>query len=210
MPSTPFLAPSSPARPGLCSPWVIASIAIICIIFLVFRYYGELKRLCCAFTAATYSRNQGQRRLLDDGDFDPPPSQNQSNAMESTVIHSLPISQYKKENKEEPQPSNTDCAVCLGEFEEGDLLRHLPNCTHAFHISCIDTWFQSHSSCPLCRSSVSELPIRPECSVSISMFTMLETLRREDFSQDRAAHYQMLRSEVLRHSALRYEPTGGL
>ncbi|XP_021279304.1 RING-H2 finger protein ATL73-like [Herrania umbratica] len=206
MPSTPH-APSSPARPGRCSPWVIAPVAIICTTLLVFRYFRVLKRLCCACTAATYSRNQGQRRFLDDSNFDPPPSQNQSNALESTVIHSLPISQYKKENKEEPQPSNTDCAVCLGEFEEGDLLRHLPNCTHAFHISCIDTWFLSHSSCPLCRSSVSELQIRPECSVS--MFTIVETLSREDFSQDRAAHYQMLRSEVLRNSALTYAATGG-
>ncbi|XVF05570.1 hypothetical protein REPUB_Repub05bG0183800 [Reevesia pubescens] len=156
-----------------------------------------------------FSRNQVESRLLDDNNFDNPSYQ--SNALESTVIHSLPITQFKKENKEEeerPGLRNTECAVCLGEFEEGEWLRNLPNCGHAFHISCIDTWFQSHSSCPLCRSSVSDLTIRPECSVSI--FTLLETLRREDFLRDRAEHYQILRSEVLRNSELRYEPTGGL
>lgn len=207
--SSPAPAPASTSPPPPWDPLVIAVVAIICFIFIVFSYRGVLKRLCCTFNAATFSRNHVQTRLLDDRNFDNNlSSQNQSHALESSVIHSLPISQFKKENKEEPPwMSNTDCAVCLGDFEEGEWLRHLPNCTHAFHISCIDTWFRSHSSCPICRSSVSDLIMRPESSVS--MFTILETLRREDFSHDRAAHYQMVRSEVLRNSELRYEITAG-
>jgi hypothetical protein len=47
-----------------------------------------------------------------------------------------------------------DCAVCLCEFEDGDRLRLLPKCSHAFHVDCIDTWLLSHSTCPLCRSSL--------------------------------------------------------
>jgi len=27
----------------------------------------------------------------------------------------------------------------------------LPQCGHGFHVSCIDTWLGSHSSCPSCR-----------------------------------------------------------
>ncbi|XVF68691.1 hypothetical protein PTKIN_Ptkin11bG0021800 [Pterospermum kingtungense] len=189
MPSGPSPAPAS-TSPSPAKPWdplVFAVVAILCLIFLVFSYCGVLKRLCCKFTAAVLSRNRVQRRLPDDTNIDNndnnnnnPSSQNQSNALESSVIYSLPISQFKKGNREEPPwMSNTDCAVCLAEFEEGEWLRHLPNCTHGFHISCVDTWFQSHSSCPLCRSSVSDVITRPECSVSV--FTVLETLRREDF-----------------------------
>ncbi|XAR66297.1 hypothetical protein NMG60_11012477 [Bertholletia excelsa] len=44
------------------------------------------------------------------------------------------------------------CAVCLCEFEEGDELRTLPQCLHSFHAPCIDMWFYSHSSCPVCRT----------------------------------------------------------
>ncbi|XVE79645.1 hypothetical protein DITRI_Ditri14bG0074700 [Diplodiscus trichospermus] len=196
-------APVPAPRPPPWNPLVMALVAVVCTIFLVFSYFKILRRLCCAFNAAIFSRNHVQIRLLDDRNIDTiPSSQNQSNALESTVIYSLPISQFKKENREEPPwISNTDCAVCLGEFEEGEWLRHLPSCTHAFHISCIDTWFQSHSSCPLCRSSVSDIIIRPECSVS--MFTIMEASRRENFLQDRAGHYQMLRSEVLINSELR-------
>uniref|UniRef100_A0A7C8ZD80 RING-type domain-containing protein n=1 Tax=Opuntia streptacantha TaxID=393608 RepID=A0A7C8ZD80_OPUST len=48
----------------------------------------------------------------------------------------------------------TDCAICLSEFADGDLMRILPQCGHIFHVICIDTWLMSHSSCPSCRQSV--------------------------------------------------------
>ncbi|EPS66911.1 hypothetical protein M569_07866, partial [Genlisea aurea] len=50
--------------------------------------------------------------------------------------------------------SAAECAVCLAEFDESDVVRLLPKCNHSFHIECIDTWFRSHSTCPLCRSPV--------------------------------------------------------
>ncbi|KAL5581078.1 hypothetical protein UlMin_013520 [Ulmus minor] len=72
----------------------------------------------------------------------------------------------EKKEEEEGRESNTECAVCLGEFKQGEWLRHLPNCSHAFHISCIDTWFQFHSSCPLCRSDVQDVSSESESFVS--------------------------------------------
>uniref|UniRef100_A0A1D1YIU7 RING-type E3 ubiquitin transferase n=1 Tax=Anthurium amnicola TaxID=1678845 RepID=A0A1D1YIU7_9ARAE len=47
-----------------------------------------------------------------------------------------------------------DCAICLCEFDPDDKLRLLPRCSHAFHLHCIDTWLLSHSTCPICRSSL--------------------------------------------------------
>jgi len=47
-----------------------------------------------------------------------------------------------------------DCSVCLGEFHDGELVRLLPKCGHAFHVPCIDTWLRAHVNCPLCRSDV--------------------------------------------------------
>ncbi|KAG8090151.1 hypothetical protein GUJ93_ZPchr0011g28726 [Zizania palustris] len=46
------------------------------------------------------------------------------------------------------------CAVCLAEFIDGDTLRLLPRCHHAFHRGCIDTWLRAHVNCPLCRAPV--------------------------------------------------------
>lgn len=47
------------------------------------------------------------------------------------------------------------CAVCLQEAINGERIRRLPKCNHCFHVQCIDAWFQSHSTCPLCRNDVS-------------------------------------------------------
>lgn len=106
---------------------------------------------------------------------------------ELSVISSLPVSQFKKsEGQQQMMPINVDCAICLGEFEEGERLKLFPNCNHGFHVSCIDTWFRFHSTCPLCRSRV--LVANQVCSVSFN--TWLETLRMEDISPERDAYFQ--------------------
>eukprot|EP00271_Cylindrocystis_brebissonii_P006001 TRINITY_DN18500_c0_g1_i1.p1 TRINITY_DN18500_c0_g1~~TRINITY_DN18500_c0_g1_i1.p1 ORF type:complete len:207 (+),score=13.57 TRINITY_DN18500_c0_g1_i1:880-1500(+) len=46
------------------------------------------------------------------------------------------------------------CIVCLEEYKEGDVMRRLPECSHAFHAACIDAWFTQHTTCPVCRVSL--------------------------------------------------------
>jgi hypothetical protein len=48
-----------------------------------------------------------------------------------------------------------ECPICLVEFSEGDIVRHLPDpCGHVFHRDCIDHWFRQSSQCPLCKRSL--------------------------------------------------------
>ncbi|GJP35637.1 hypothetical protein CLOM_g20156 [Closterium sp. NIES-68] len=47
-----------------------------------------------------------------------------------------------------------ECAVCLCEYMEGDVLRTLNKCHHHFHQACIDEWLSSSTSCPLCRTAM--------------------------------------------------------
>ncbi|KAJ7548157.1 hypothetical protein O6H91_07G000500 [Diphasiastrum complanatum] len=49
-----------------------------------------------------------------------------------------------------------ECSVCISEFQENETGRLLPKCNHCFHTACIDTWFNSHSTCPLCRGNVGD------------------------------------------------------
>ncbi|XP_037467023.1 RING-H2 finger protein ATL39-like [Triticum dicoccoides] len=49
------------------------------------------------------------------------------------------------------------CAVCLEALSGGEEARRLPVCAHTFHVGCIDMWFHSHATCPVCRCHV-ELP----------------------------------------------------
>ncbi|OEL14777.1 hypothetical protein BAE44_0024203 [Dichanthelium oligosanthes] len=50
--------------------------------------------------------------------------------------------------------SAAECAICLGEFGDGDKVRVLPRCYHGFHVQCIDMWLATHPSCPICRNSL--------------------------------------------------------
>jgi hypothetical protein len=51
-------------------------------------------------------------------------------------------------------PEDTNCAVCM-ERGESQQWRKL-HCTHLFHKSCIDTWFQRNAHCPVCRADIRE------------------------------------------------------
>ena len=52
-----------------------------------------------------------------------------------------------------PEEDEKECAVCLSQFERGDLVRMLP-CRHEFHADCIDKWLlEKDRRCPCCRTS---------------------------------------------------------
>ncbi|XVE51773.1 hypothetical protein DITRI_Ditri02bG0068000 [Diplodiscus trichospermus] len=70
--------------------------------------------------------------------------------LDPTILASLPVLMFRQEEFKE----GLECAVCLCELVEGEKARLLPKCNHGFHVDCIDMWFQSHSTCPLCRNPV--------------------------------------------------------
>ena len=69
----------------------------------------------------------------------------------------LTSSEANNNNKDkQAAAAAAECAVCLADFRDGERLRVLPPCLHAFHIDCIDAWLQSAATCPLCRAAVSD------------------------------------------------------
>lgn len=49
------------------------------------------------------------------------------------------------------------CAICQEKMNVGEMIKPLPcseTCSHTFHTACIDMWFRSSRTCPMCRANV--------------------------------------------------------
>lgn len=74
-----------------------------------------------------------------------------NSGIDRVVIESLPVFRFQSLSGHK---DGLECAVCLARFEPAEVLRLLPKCKHAFHVECVDTWLDAHSTCPLCRCRV--------------------------------------------------------
>ncbi|XP_030468400.1 RING-H2 finger protein ATL43 [Syzygium oleosum] len=74
-----------------------------------------------------------------------------NSGIDRSVIESLPVFRF---GSLRGQKDGLECAVCLTRFDPAEVLRLLPKCKHAFHVECVDTWLDAHSTCPLCRYRV--------------------------------------------------------
>ena len=73
----------------------------------------------------------------------------------------LPLSKLRETTKlelYEPESSEMveifQCSICHCDIQKGDIIRKINECSHIFHHQCIDQWFSTHQSCPLCRVSL--------------------------------------------------------
>ncbi|MBA0624371.1 hypothetical protein Godav_009744, partial [Gossypium davidsonii] len=82
-----------------------------------------------------------------------------STLVRKCVEHEFPTKIFQQNEKPEQYRAKLfKCTVCLSEYRCEDVLRILPYCGHSFHVTCIDLWLQQHSTCPVCRISLRELP----------------------------------------------------
>ncbi|KAF3790958.1 RING-H2 finger protein [Nymphaea thermarum] len=179
------LTPSSEL--AMVSPWswnpsTITVLGAVCTIFLILIYHRTIS-LCLLEVFRTLWR----RVLIVMNRRGSPVDSCGHGGLSSTILEKLPAIQFKKTDIECGK-ADGGCAICLGEFMEGEWLRSLPKCSHVFHTSCIDAWFRSHSSCPLCRTVIA---YNSNCHPSKSMPTLLETLVREGVHGERGSSYHL-------------------
>ncbi|PSS33773.1 RING-H2 finger protein [Actinidia chinensis var. chinensis] len=151
--------PTNPHSHSSNSSFPILAVAIIGILttaFLLVGYYVFVIKCCLNWhridilSRFSLSRNRSRRHQM--GFYSP---RVQRRGLEESVIQSIPILQFKREKFDARERNFEECAVCLNEFKEEEKLRVIPNCSHMFHVDCIDVWLQSNVNCPLCRTSIS-------------------------------------------------------
>ncbi|CAL5188383.1 unnamed protein product [Lathyrus oleraceus] len=135
---------------------VILLIAMGSALFVVSLYH--VISICfCRQQRATTNQNSPRLAAADE-------------SASTSVANIIPTHKYLKRSKADVSDEERDtCAVCLGDFEEGEELRTMPECLHSFHVQCIDMWLHSHSSCPICRASAAPSPAVNEQHRSIDI-----------------------------------------
>ncbi|KAL1084298.1 hypothetical protein V6Z11_D09G255100 [Gossypium hirsutum] len=117
--------------------------------FLLLSYYIFVIKCCLNWQRIDLLRRFSlSRRRPEDTLMVYSPATEQRKGLDESVIRKIPIFQFKNEGE------SCECAVCLNEFNQDEKLRIIPNCSHVFHIDCIDAWLQNNANCPLCRTSI--------------------------------------------------------
>ena len=70
---------------------------------------------------------------------------------EGTSAESIEPRSFALPAHEVPDTAETTCAICLDDFEAGDLLNSQTKCSHRFHQDCLIMWLEHHDMCPICR-----------------------------------------------------------
>ncbi|TKW40951.1 hypothetical protein SEVIR_1G281000v4 [Setaria viridis] len=142
---------SSPPADSLNSDMILILAGLLCALVCVLGL-GLVARCACSRRWAAAARA-------------PPGAAAANKGVKKEVLRSLPTVTYVPDGSKAAAGEGADeCAICLAEFEDGQAMRVLPQCGHAFHAACVDTWLRGHSSCPSCRRVLAaELPAGERC-----------------------------------------------
>ncbi|CAO2046994.1 unnamed protein product [Urochloa humidicola] len=182
-------APSIASFPIL----VLTVLGILTTSVLLLAYYIFVIRCCLKWhrgspsdTAGHITRHGQRGRATSSSLPVSSTAPNEPRGLEEAIIQALPTFRYRKAvknaaaNAADSGAPTSECAVCLGEFEDEERVRMLPACLHVFHVGCIDTWLQGNANCPLCRAAITghfllppldELPRPNEVAIQVVPIT---------------------------------------
>ncbi|KAG0601722.1 hypothetical protein M758_11G135100 [Ceratodon purpureus] len=131
-------------NPNLNNAKFNPTMAVIIIVLIggcfVLGFISVFVRKCMRAETATTSTSTERTRSWN----------SKARGLDKAAVDALPI----VHSTDLDDKDDIECPVCLTEFEPEDNLRLLPACKHVFHQECIDAWFDAHSTCPLCRASL--------------------------------------------------------
>ncbi|XP_057793006.1 LOW QUALITY PROTEIN: RING-H2 finger protein ATL16-like [Salvia miltiorrhiza] len=122
----------------------VAVIGILATAILLVSYYIFVIKCCLNWHRIDLLRRFSfSRRRAAETPASPaaayfPPLENRG--LNEAAIRAIPIFKFGSEasssddDAAKSQSQSCDCAVCLNEFQRGEKLRMIPNCSHIFHI----------------------------------------------------------------------------
>ncbi|KAG9459045.1 hypothetical protein H6P81_003553 [Aristolochia fimbriata] len=107
--------------------------------------------------------------------------------LEPFVVATFPTKKFSDEYFSSAE--DTQCTVCLAEYQGKDILRILPYCGHTFHVTCIDIWLQQNSTCPVCRISLRDSPERKRMLPPMFSSALRSAYNETETFDSRSYHY---------------------
>ncbi|XP_057422418.1 RING-H2 finger protein ATL52-like [Lotus japonicus] len=179
-PPPPFEYPSDVDSSPNFSPVVIAIVGILATAFILLSYYVIISKYCGHRESRGRENTEQNDELQDIQNHEP--WQVTNTGLHEALIKSIAV--YKFNKGDGFIGGIMDCSVCLSEFEDGESVRLLPKCNHAFHLPCIDTWLKSHSTCPLCRSCIFPSNNASALEVATPMVVEIPSMNNEANSEN--------------------------
>ncbi|CAI9097891.1 OLC1v1034407C1 [Oldenlandia corymbosa var. corymbosa] len=137
------------------TPLLISMIGILSTSIALVVYHFVLVKFCWRRQQA---RAAAAAEVAQAAAAAPPEFPVTATGVDQKLLETIPIIAYSIDEQCQGtflfRKDQTECVICLGELEHGEMVRLLPNCNHAFHVPCIDEWFVGHISCPICRSPI--------------------------------------------------------
>ncbi|CAO2819622.1 unnamed protein product [Amaranthus hypochondriacus] len=121
---------------------------VLTILLLVIFFLGFFSIYFCKCLLENIVNSINNRQTPDGAPID---STKTLHGLDFTIVSSFPTFTYSSVKQYQREKYGLECAICLCDFDDHDLLRLITTCSHVFHQECIDLWFQSHKSCPVCR-----------------------------------------------------------
>jgi len=81
--------------------------------------------------------------------------------LDAAVLETFPTMAYADVKAHKAGKGALECAVCLSEYDDDEMLCLLPKCSHVFHPDCVDTRLASHVTCPVYRPNLVPDPQHP-------------------------------------------------
>ncbi|ESQ55624.1 hypothetical protein EUTSA_v10025826mg [Eutrema salsugineum] len=185
------LPPQSPPQHYVTPPLTV----ILTVIFLVFFFIGFFTLYFCKCFLDTMMQawrlHYGGEAGSTENPLQPPEPPPVNPGLELRIINSFPTFPYSSVKDLREEKYGLECAICLLEFDGDHVLRLLTTCYHVFHQECIDLWFESHKTCPVCRHDLDPPPPQESTlpNVDEMIIDVIQETSDDDDDDDQRHHH---------------------
>ncbi|PWA51914.1 Zinc finger, RING/FYVE/PHD-type [Artemisia annua] len=123
--------------------------------------------LVCYVCGKVRNYDQGRHQSIDLSTIAITPQTRSTTDLDGATIESYPKTILGESC--ELLKDDSACAICLSDYKPKEVVRTIPECSHYFHVDCIDEWLKLNATCPVCRkSSQSSLSVTPCSSTTLN------------------------------------------